>query len=77
MEKEIKVGDYVEVLSKDDTYGNTYITSGEQGVVIDDSAQAHIQVIFPARSDLWAENGWRVTAKELKIVYRPRRRKHD
>lgn len=63
-----KVGDYVET-----DWGTAGVERGEQGIVIDDKYQDHIQLMFPARADIWStEAGWMVAARHLKLLYRPR-----
>ena len=69
--KELMVGDYVEVL--DGASGGVEI--GEQGMVINAESQQSLGLIFPARTDFWAEandQGWLVMAKQLKLLYRLR-----
>lgn len=68
----IKVGDYVEVLGG----ASAGVEIGEQGVVINAEHPGSIQVIFPARGDCWAKDdgyGWLVMAKQVKLVYRPKK----
>lgn len=68
-----KVGDYVET-----DWDCAGIKPGEQGIVIEASYQDSLQLMFPARTDHWVtELGWLVSAKRLKLVYRPRQRKSD
>ena len=71
--KKFKAGDYVEVLGGD----SAGVVTGEQGIVIDDRYQSSLGLMFPARHDLWAtESGcWRVAARLLKLLYRPRVKK--
>ena len=66
--KVIKTGDYVEVLGGE----SAGIKIGEQGFVVDGSDQGSIEVLFPARRDLWKDTGWYVRAKQVKRLYRPR-----
>ena len=68
-QKKYKVGDYVE-----NNWVCAGVEPGEQGVIIDAENQNHIQVIFPARTDSWAEHGWVVGHRWLKLVYRPKGR---
>ncbi len=70
--REFKVGDYVET-----DWESAGIEPGEQGVIIDAENPNHIQVIFPARKDLWADRGWQVARWHLKLLYRPRVKKTD
>ena len=68
--KKIKTGDYVEVLPG---AGNTGVEDGEQGLVVDDSNQSSLRLIFPAGNDpFWVENEWRITSGKVKLLYRPR-----
>ena len=63
--RKIKLGDYVET-----NWASTGVKAGEQGFVIDACEVRHIRVIFPARSDLWADTGWYALSKQLKVVCR-------
>ncbi len=67
--RKIRAGDYVEVLGGD----SGGVVTGEQGLVIDARSQNHLGLIFPARSDYWADDtcGWLVTSKQVKLLYRP------
>ena len=66
--RKFKVGDYVET-----DWESAGITKGEQGIIIDAEEQENIRVMFPARNDVWSrETGWYVSAKHLKLLYRPR-----
>ena len=80
--KEFKVGDYVEVT--DD--GDAGIEKGEQGIILDDSDQGDLDIMFPASTfnrGIWARGerlglgnfGWLGSASQLKLLYRPRQRK--
>jgi len=77
MAKVIKTGDYVEVL---EGKGNCGVLDGEQGVVVDASDQDHLDIVFPARDDLWGNGekkavgnlGWLTTAGGVKLMCRLR-----
>ena len=66
--KKFKIGDYVET-----DWESCGVMAGEQGIVIDDDEQDHLQLMFPARNDNWAtDSGWMVGARHLRLLYRPR-----
>ena len=69
--KKLKVGDYVEVV--DAEYAG--IENGEQGMVMDDKYQYSLQLMFPAREDVFSDGGFFVMAEQLKLIYRPRKGK--
>ena len=66
MVRKFKVGDYVEVLPG---RGNSGVKDGEQGLIIGDSHQGSLALIFPASPDsCWSEDGWLTSSTHIKLV---------
>ena len=69
--KELKAGDYVRLVGP----GNNGVETGERGMVVDDSMQGSLRLVFPANEDdgTWSDidgSLWAVTRAELRLLCR-------